>query len=61
MSKGNNILQKILENQKGKIFKNSECEICNCYLCEVKLKEHPTTKEMIIVCFDCWSEIVKGK
>ena len=44
-----------------KLYKNSECEICRCYLCEVKLKEHPTTKEIIIVCFDCWSEIVKGK
>ena len=59
MSKGNNILPIMLENQKCNIYKNSECEICKCYLCEVKLEEHPTTKEIIIVCFDCWIKIVK--
>ena len=46
-------------SQPKKLYKNSECEICNCYLCEVKLKKHPITNKDVIICIDCFSELYR--
>lgn len=42
---------------KGKLYRNSQCDICDCYLCEVKSKEHPQTKELFLVCRECWVKL----
>ena len=52
MAKGRNIIWKPI---KGKWYKNSECEICECYLCVVKAKE--INGETMVVC----SKSFKGK
>tara|TARA_R110002073_G_scaffold131310_2_gene278027 strand:+ start:61 stop:240 length:180 start_codon:yes stop_codon:yes gene_type:complete len=49
--------KKLLPVQEKRVYKNSECELCPDYLRAVKLKEHPLTKEMIICCKDCYSEL----
>jgi len=38
-----------------KLYRNSECEFCNDLMKDVKLKEHPITKEPIIICKECYS------
>lgn len=55
MSKG------AIQPQEKKLYKNSECEICNCHDCIVKLKEHPLIKEYIIICRDCFAKLYKNK
>jgi len=42
-----------------KLYKNSECSICDCFMCEVKMKVDPSTNEKIIICKDCWINLVK--
>lgn len=51
MAKGRNILWKPI---KGKWYKNSECEICECYLCVVKAKE--INGEIRILCRECFKK-----
>ena len=45
--KGIPLLAGILAKQIGKIFKNSECEVCGCYLCNVKMIDKR------IMCYNC--------
>ena len=42
-----------------KLYRNSECSICDCFMCVVKLKVNPNTNEKIIICKDCWINLVK--
>jgi hypothetical protein len=48
-----------LVKQPKKVYKNSHCDICDCFMCEVKLKINPNTNEKIIICKDCWINLVK--
>jgi hypothetical protein len=32
-----------------RLYKNSECSECGCFMCEVKLKQHPIKKEDFVV------------
>tara|TARA_R110000851_G_C13072996_1_gene565026 strand:- start:1183 stop:1362 length:180 start_codon:yes stop_codon:yes gene_type:complete len=52
-------------NQPKKVYKNSECKICNVINSKdevLKLKKHPLTGADIIICKDCFSELyLKGK
>jgi len=38
-----------------KLYKNSECEICNDFTKDVKLKKNPTTNEDVIICRECFA------
>ena len=44
-------------NQPKKLYKNSECDICDCYLCDVFLVKHPVTNEDVIICRKCYKEL----
>ena len=47
-------------NQPKKIYRNSECEICdiiNSRSNSLKLKQHPLTNDDIIICKECFSEL----
>ena len=43
----------------GKLYRNSHCDICNTHTEVVKIKQHPTTKENVIICADCWKNMNK--
>ena len=43
-------------NSDIKLYKNSEC-INGCFLVDVKIKEHPITKEKVIICKDCYTKL----
>ena len=44
--------------QTKKVYKNSQCEICNIINSKgrpLKLKKHPLTNDDIIICKECFS------
>jgi len=46
--------------QPFKVYRNSECFKCSLnYTGELKIKEHPETKEQIIICKTCYSNLQK--
>jgi len=56
----NDMLPDIKQLQKlnPKVRKNSECSICECYFCDMKLKMIDGIP--VIICKDCFSKI-KGE
>ena len=54
-----------MDNQSEKVYRNSECEICDIINNRdnpLKLKQHPLTNDDIIICKECFSELyLKGK
>tara|TARA_R110001632_G_scaffold2415_1_gene10807 strand:+ start:530 stop:703 length:174 start_codon:yes stop_codon:yes gene_type:complete len=57
-----------MTNHPKKVYRNSECEICdtiNSSNHPLKLKQHPTANDDIIICKECFSELYlkskKGK
>ena len=44
-------------NQPKKVYKNSECEICNSMYKPIKLKQNPLTNDDIVICKECFSEL----
>lgn len=47
--------RKMSLKQSYKLYKNSECVLCGCFLCEVKMG---VTKDGdIIVCYNCYKKI----
>ena len=45
--------------QPKKLYRNSQCDICDTHLKVVKLKVDPNTNEEVIICRDCWINLVK--
>ena len=52
-------MAKIDLSKPKRLYRNSECEFCNDIMKLVKLKEHPKTKETIIICKECYVDLVK--
>ena len=47
-------------SQPKKVYKNSECEICDIINSRdkpLKLKQHPLNNDDIIICKECFSEL----
>lgn len=40
--------------QEKKVYKNSECELCNSMNKPLKLKHNPLTHKDVIVCQECF-------
>jgi hypothetical protein len=49
--------RKLDTKQPHKLYRNSECGLCGCFMCSVKMKQHPKTDENIILCKDCYSDL----
>ena len=45
---------------KGKLYRNSECEICGDYLSKIQVKMVSATSEKILVCRSCFSDKDNG-
>jgi hypothetical protein len=61
MAKSYNHLKDMIEKQKAnlKVRKNSECEVCGCFYCEIKLKIIDDIA--MIICKECYMKTKETK
>lgn len=43
-----------------KVYKNSECEFCDCFLCKLKVKENKKTYKKHIYCKKCFDVMINS-
>jgi len=47
-------LQEYISKQEKKVYRNSQCDDCNCHLCDVKLYKGKTDTK--ILCKKCFNK-----
>jgi len=51
-----------MATEEKKLYKNSECDFCNDFMNELKLKKHPQNGKIYIFCKNCYKQFyLKGK
>jgi len=54
-------MKRELPKQEKRVYRNSECDFCNDFMGELKVKEHPLNGKRYVFCKDCYKEFYLKK